>query len=232
MDPEPSHPAPLSRGGLLRAGLRAGLLGGALGLLCLAGGGPLLAWNALVMTALALIPATPLELGALQGPPRARRVLGLTLLCACVAFVGLSGGLVQAIYLERRWEVQGGVLDSLGAGLAEVGQADALTVIALPAWILAVAVTVGLVVRVLSHLLERASGADAAAKLTLARLLQGVALGSLSLLALGGLISPTYVPGFFVLGFAGGVAGVCLAAYYFLVDRIAELIEASWEPTP
>lgn len=230
MDPEPSHPAPFSRGALLRAGLRAGLLGGGLALLCLAGGGPLLAWNALVLTALALVPATPIELQALQPPRHPRRMLALIFASALLSFAALAGGLVQAVYLERRWAVQGGVLDSLGAGLREVGATDVFAVIALPAAILAVAVTGGLLVRVLVRLLESSAWDDQASRKA-ALVVQALSATALGLAALGSLIQATLVPGLLVLGFAGLVAGVCLAAYYVLIDRIAERIEESWELT-
>lgn len=229
MDPEPSHPRPFSRGGLLRAGLRAGLLGAGLALLCLAEGGPLLAWNALVFVFAAVLPVTYFEFKALERPLLARRVCASSLLAFFVAFFALTGSLLQAIYLTQRWSTNASGLQALQVGVSGLSKADPLFEVALPIAFLTVVVVSGLLWRLLTKWDQDAHQEGDSPELMRGLLMSLTTLGGIGvgLLLAAAALDLILAAGLTLFAVGGVFGGLCLAAYYVFVDRIAEVVEAS-----
>lgn len=229
MESEPSHLRPLSRSAVLRVGLRAGLLGAGLALLCLAGGGLLLAWNALVFVVAGILPVTFCEYKALQRPFCAKRVCGFSLLAFLLALFALAGSLLQAIYLTQRWSTNASGLAALQVGINGLSAADPLLEVALPIGFLTVAIGSGLVWRLLSQWDHDVRREDDARELLRGLVWTLVSLAGLgiSLLLVVLSLDASLAAGLIVLAGGGVFGGLCLAAYYVLVDRVADVVEAT-----
>jgi hypothetical protein len=203
---------------VLRAALRASLLGGGLGVLGLLSGEPLQAWFVFTLAVVALGPAALFEAAAVRRRRSLGAVLGLASLTLGVSWAGLAGALLQTSYLAARWGKSLGVQDAWLGGQAAWEDLA-------PFVLFSLALSAALVLRVLWALRAEGTGASSP---------HARHLGLASLALLGALVLAASLaagrgaaPGVAVVLLGGCLpAAGALAAYYLLIDRLAERLEA------